>query len=372
MIFVLSSQNKSIKLNAFKIPKYSKGKQYIISILLVISVSITCFVFSDVIGNKVVALLLLVIVSLLAMLFDIMPVLIAALLSALIWNFFFIPPLYTFHINNAEDVLMFFMYLAIALVNASLSYQIRQTEKKARDKEEKDNTIKLYNTLINCLSHELRTPISTIMGSVETLMEHYKTLPPETQHEILGEINTATVRLNRQVENLLNMNRLETGMLKLHLNWCDVTDLIYSVIQKIPEEYKTHKISVIYSEEAPLCKLDSGLMEQVIQNLLYNAILYTPINSEINIIFEIQQENCIIKVEDNGNGIPANELEQIFEKFYRIPHSRTGGTGLGLSIVKGFVNAHNGTIQVENLKKGCQFIISIPCELSYINQLKNE
>jgi two-component system sensor histidine kinase KdpD len=141
--------------------------------------------------------------------------------------------LFTFHIKNAEDILMFFVYLAIALVNAVLTFKIRKEEEKARDKEEKLKSIKLYNTLINCLSHELRTPISTIMGAVDTLMEEQDTLPKPVQNELLAEINTAGLRLNRQVENLLNMNRLESGFLKLNLIWSDVNELIFSVIQKI-------------------------------------------------------------------------------------------------------------------------------------------
>ncbi|NTW32317.1 MAG: DUF4118 domain-containing protein, partial [Bacteroidetes bacterium] len=121
--------------------------------MLIVAVSIACFFTADFIGYKVVALLLLVVVSLLAMVFDILPVLLAALLSALIWNFFFIPPLFTFHIADTEDALMFLMYFVIALVNAVLTFKIREAEKKARDKEEKENTIKLYNTLLNSLSH---------------------------------------------------------------------------------------------------------------------------------------------------------------------------------------------------------------------------
>ncbi len=104
-------------------------------------------------------------VSFIAMSFEILPVLVAAVLSAVIWNFFFIPPVYTFHINNAEDVSLFSFYFFIALVNTVLTFNIREAEKKARDKEEKENTIKLYNTLLNSLSHELRTPVSIIIAS---------------------------------------------------------------------------------------------------------------------------------------------------------------------------------------------------------------
>lgn len=352
--------------------KYSLLNQYLISIALVLLTSIACYFCSQFIGYKTVALLLLVTVSIVAMLFDILPVLIAAFLSALIWNFFFIPPIFTFHIENAEDLLMFLLYFFIALVNAVLTLKIRKEEKKARDKEEKENIIKLYNTLLNSLSHELRTPISTIIGAVDTLKENKEKISSNNQNELLNQIDIASIRLNRQVENLLNMSRLETGMLKLNLDWCDTNELINSVIQKLSIPY-TQTIGFEPNENLPLFKFDRGLIEQVLQNLLHNAINYTPENTTIKIIAKQQSNNCVIIVSDNGIGIPENEISYLFDKFYRLPQTKTGGSGLGLSIVKGFIEAHNGMVKAENNKNGgVNFIIAFPSEASYLNNLKNE
>ena len=151
---------------------------------------------------KTVALVLLMTVSVIAILFEIFPVLLAAVLSAVIWNYFFIPPLFTFDIGNTEDLLMFLLYFVIALVNAVLTIKIREAEKKARDKEEKEKELKLYNTLLNSLSHELRTPIATILGSVDMLKESRDKLSVDNQNELLNEIGIAGNRLNRQVENI--------------------------------------------------------------------------------------------------------------------------------------------------------------------------
>ena len=150
--------------------------QYLLCVLPVLVVSLICFSFKNLIGYQIVALILLMTVSVVAMLFEILPVLVAAVLSAVIWNFFFIPPLYTFDIGNAEDVLMFLLYFLIALVNAALTFKIREAEKKARDKEEKEKELQLYNTLLNSLSHELRTPIASILGSVDMLKENLQEL----------------------------------------------------------------------------------------------------------------------------------------------------------------------------------------------------
>lgn len=310
--------------------------------------------------------------SVIAMLFDILPVLAAAVLSAVIWNFFFIPPVYTFHIDKAEDLLMFLLYFLIALVNAVLTFKIREAEGKARDKEEKVNTIKLYNTLLNSLSHELRTPIATIVGAVDTLQEGQDKLSPAMKSELLNEIDRASIRLNRQVENLLNMSRLESGMLKLNIDWCDINELVHSVIQKISET-SSRKIDFSANDDLPLFKLDRGLMEQVLQNLVHNAIQYTPENAVITIEALYRPGICVLIVSDRGNGFPEREIKFVFDKFYRLPNTKVGGSGLGLSIVKGFVEAHQGTIVLSNSREGgAVFTLEIPTETSFINNLKNE
>jgi two-component system sensor histidine kinase KdpD len=312
-------------------------------------------------------------VSVTAMLFDIIPVLATAFLSGLILNYFFIKPLFTFHITNTEDILLFFMYLIIALVSAVLTYKIREAENKARDKEEKEKTIQLYDTLLNSLSHELRTPIATIIGAIDTLKENKNKLSENNQTVLLEEIDKASIRLNRQVENLLNMSRLETGTLKTKQDWCDLNELIYSLIEKIAVVKNEHTIDFVPDEKLPLFKLDTGLIEEIIQNLVLNAIQYTPKKSVIKITAAHQSENCIISISDTGNGFPESQIQFVFDKFYRLPNTKTGGSGLGLSIVKGFVEAHNGSISLKNnTNSGACFTITIPTEATYLNYLKNE
>lgn len=345
----------------------------LVCLLTVFAVTLGCFFFSELIHYRVVSLILLVTLSILAMLFDIIPVLSAALISAVVWNFFFIPPLFTFHIGDAEDIMMFFLYFIIAMVNAVLTFKIRRAEKIARDREEKERVIKLYNTLLNSLSHELRTPISTILGAVDTLKESRERLTDTDKKELLEEIDIAGTRLNVQVGNLLNMSRLETGLLKLNLEWADINELIFLSLKKIAIPHPDKRVNYLTKEELPLCKVDSGMLEQVILNLVNNAILYSPEDSEINIMAAVTDEILEIKVRDNGPGIAEEFLPEIFEKFYRVPNSIAGGTGLGLSIVKGFIDAHKGTVTVANvLPSGLEFVIKIPVETSYINSLKNE
>lgn len=337
--------------------------QYLISIGLITVIGLTSYLVIEPAGYKVVALILLLAVSVLAMLFDILPVLTTAVLSAIAWNFFFIPPVFTFHIGNTEDSLMFLMYFVVALINAALTFKIRDSEEKARNKEERENSIKLYNTLLNSLSHELRTPIATIIGAVDTIKENRDRLSEKNIEELITEIEIAGLRLNRQVENLLNMSRLESGFLKLRLDWCDINELIYTVIKNNQPDKKERNILFYANDNLSLFRIDRDLMEQAIQNVLHNALQYTPANATITIRAEKKKASCIITIEDNGQGIPEEKMQFIFDKFYRLPQTLTGGTGLGLSIAKGFIEAHQGKINVKNCKTGgAKFTIEIPAE----------
>ena len=204
------------------------------------------------------------------------------------------------------------------------------------------------------------------------LKESKDKLSVENQIELLNEIAIAGNRLNRQVENILNMSRLESGMSKPKADWTDMNELIYSVMQNLLPTYK-HKLIFNNNDNLPLFKLDSALTEQIIYNLLHNAILYTPASTNIEIDVTHQSGKCVISISDNGNGFPEKEMALVFDKFYRLPNTKTGGSGLGLSIVKGFTEAQNGTIKLENNEQGgATFTIEIPAETTYLNNLKNE
>lgn len=360
-------------MNILKTRKYSLNYQFIISISLVILTSLFCFFVAHWIGYRVVAFILMLLVSILAILFEILPVLVAALLSALIWNFFFIPPIFTFHIGEPEDTLMFLMYFVIALINAVLTHKIRENERIEQQKNEREKSIQLYNTLLNSLSHELRTPISTIVGAIDTLNSSESKLSKETQSILHDEIETASLRLNRQVENLLSMSRLEAGMLKPKLDWCDVNELIFNIINNIQTEAIHHRIQFEPQDEMPLCKTDHGFLEQIIGNLVFNAIHHTPENSLIKLNAKCQDGFCHIEISDNGLGFPTHELTLVFDKFYRLNPGKTGGIGLGLSIVKGFTEALNGKINLENGKNGgAKFTVVLPVETSSYKDLEHE
>jgi len=351
----------------------SKFEQHFYSVAIILLVSAVCYAFFPNTGYHSVALILLATVSIIAMFFEITPVITAAIVSALIWDYFFIPPRFTFQIGKGEDILMFLMYFVIALLNTVLTIKKRQFEKKALEKEGEENLVKLYNTLLNSLSNGLRTPIAAIKVATDNLQSNTQTLDEQHKTELVSEISVASLRLNRHVENLLNTSRLESGTLKLNGDFCDINRLFYTVISQFRESECHHKIETILPESLPFFKIDFGLMEQVLLNLVHNAVNFSPDESTITLSAEYVGDKLIIRVEDEGKGFPKDQIEKAFDRFYRLNNPGKGGTGLGLSIVKGFVEAHQGKVFLENIRGGgARFTIVIPAITSYINTLVDE
>ncbi len=227
---------------------------------------------------------------------------------------------------------------------------------------------RLYKTLFNSISHEFRTPIATIMGLSENLNSS-QSASRNSQSEI-KEIHLAAERLNRLVANLLDMTRIESGMIQPRLDWCDIRDVINHALKNLDREIGEHKISVDISESVPLMKLDFGLIEQVLTNLIHNAYLHTPPGTEVVVRAFVEEGNtCVISVADNGPGLPREDINRIFEKFYRAQNGKSGGTGLGLTIAKGFVEAHHGTIVARNRTTGgAEFLVKLPISESFEEQ----
>ena len=497
------------------LPSFTSSiNQYLAATLSIVFTAAVCFIIKEFIGYQVVSFALLFIVSILAFFFGTGPILLAATLSSLIWDFFFIPPPYTLHVERPEDMLMLAMFFIIALLNGVLTSRVRRQEQKIRVREERTHALyqlakelssatgiddvlnltekdirkyfglesavvlkdesgqlekvirhetslsfsenemsiaewtfrhsakagkfsdtlpsgnytfyplkgnndnvgviavkhlkvftqgeeqfwegflpqisgkiereflrdaarnayilnesdKLYKTLFNSISHELRIPVSTIMGASDALLA--KDYELETRSELYREINIASIRLNRLIENLLNMSRLDSGRISPHLDWCDLHDLINKVTQTLSVELKAFTVHCVLSDDMPLVKLDFGLMEQVLHNLMLNATQHAPEGSNIRVKFFYDNGFLMIQVMDRGPGFSQNDLSMVFNKFYRGESAVAGGTGLGLSIVKGFVEAHNGTIAAENRQNGgARFTIKIPTEISDIFNL---
>ena len=340
-----------------------RGGQYIYSFVIIIAVAAICFGLSGFMGYRVVAFILLLTVSLLALIFDILPVLMAATLSAFIWDFFFIPPRYTIHVDTTEDLFLLIMYFIIALINGVLTYKIRHIEKALQLKEERANSVKLYNTILNSLSHELRTPIAAIIAATDNLQTNDR-ISDAVKNDLIDEISRASLRLNQQVENLLNISRLESGHIRPKNDWCDIVELVYDVVKRVEENNPSRKIQISINPDLPLCYIDKGMVDQVIYNLLNNAAIHTSNDCKIEISVANHADLLHINIEDSGKGFNNAESRDVFEKFSRVKSDPDKtNSGLGLSIVKGFTEAMGGSVELlQSRSPGAKFSITLPAK----------
>lgn len=220
---------------------------------------------------------------------------------------------------------------------------------------------RLYMTLLNSISHELRTPIAAIAGAASSLLDPQTGANEDARLELTNNIRLATSRLNRLVENLLDISRLESGRLRLKRDWCDVSEIISVAVRRLEQCFEGHPLTIGVASQLPLVQVDFVLVEQALVNLLENACAYTPDGTPITITARPYEQWIEIAVADKGSGIPEAEIARIFDKFYRVPGTATGGTGLGLSISRGLVEAHGGTLSAENQPAGgARFVLRLP------------
>ncbi|HLH53147.1 MAG TPA: sensor histidine kinase KdpD [Verrucomicrobiae bacterium] len=236
--------------------------------------------------------------------------------------------------------------------------RLRDAEQRAKMVEESE---RLSKTLLNSISHEIRTPIAAINTAASALSAARNSPAATPPWKMIDEIQEATRRLNILVGNLLNMTRLETGHVKPKLDWCDVADLVQVTVKDIEKDLARHPVSAEIEPGLPLVRMDFVLMQQVLTNLLFNAAVHTPPGTSVKLEAHANNNALELVVSDNGPGLPTEALPYIFDKFYRAPSAPAGGTGLGLAIVKGFVEAQGGNVKAENQPTGgAKFTILLP------------
>lgn len=235
---------------------------------------------------------------------------------------------------------------ALAIERAQLAEQARQAH-LLRETE------KLQAALFDSLSHDLRTPLASITGSLSSMLDVETHLDSETRRDLLRTAYEEADRLNRLVGNLLDMTRVQAGALRLAPQPCDLQDLVGVALQQFNLALRQRPVKIELSPNLPLVPLDFVLMTQVLVNLLDNALKYSPPESSLEIKVESDEREIKLHIADNGPGIPPADLPHVFDKFYRGQHlGRIRGAGLGLAISKGIVEAHNGQIRLDNRPSG--------------------
>jgi two-component system sensor histidine kinase KdpD len=482
----------------------SNFQQYLFALGAVAATGFLNLGLMNIAGPRVPGFLFLLAVVLLALKLDRGPVLLAGAVSALAWDYFFLPPRFTFYITTVEDAILFALYFVIASVLGQLVSRIRTQERAERRREERATALyemsrdlaeansrdevvwqlvaqvsrvfnapvavalpagnmlsvhpdssfalsekelsvadwafrqrkaagrftdnlpgaealhlplatdrkvfgilavslpgkrltlaqrdlletfarqaalvldrvelrsaaehsrllaeseKFSRTLLNSISHELRTPLAA-STSAASVLAATDSLTLEQRRGLIGEIQEANARLNRIVGNLLDVARLESGQVRPRLDWHDARDLVQTTLRELQRELATHPVKQEMPATPLLVRLDFSLMQHALGNLLLNAATHTPAGTLIEVQAQLADEALILSVADHGLGIPPEWLPRIFEKFFRAPTAPTGGSGLGLTIVKGFVEAHGGTIAVVNRPGGgARFTIRLP------------
>src|SRR3954454_14190669 len=341
---------------------FASLKQYITAVVGVSALTVACWLLTPLTGYAAISLIFLLGVLLAGMVLSRGPVLLVAALSALSWNFLFIPPLFTLHIAKLEDALTFATYFIVAITVGSLTAQLKAREHLAAQVQLAQESERLRKTLLDCVSHELKTPLAAI-GAASQELSHWasKIQDPEILRELASEIRDGSRRLNRVVDNLLDMNRLESGVIRPKREWCDVRELLQSAIDIERESINGRDIGLDVPEKIPLAFVDHTLVEQAVAKLVANAGSHTPRTLPIEIDAEYTNDHLLISVSDRGPGIPIEATERLFEKFYHGDDRKTGGLGLGLSIARGLVEAHNGKLTAGNrVGGGARFTITLP------------
>nr|WP_303705275.1 sensor histidine kinase KdpD [Brevundimonas naejangsanensis] len=247
---------------------------------------------------------------------------------------------------------------AVAVERADLAGQAVETETLRR-------TDRFRGALMNSVSHDLRTPLSTVLGASTTLIDLGDKLKPEVRADLLLSIREEAERLSRYVGDLLDMTRLEGGGLNIRADWVDVRDVLNAAGKRVARRLGARKMTRDFPAQLSLVMVDQGLLEQALVNILENAIVYSPDGSTVELAAYEDRGSVVISIEDEGKGIPTAELERVFDKFRRMeePSDRTKGAGLGLAIAKGFVEAMNGRIAAASPimdGKGTRILISLP------------
>src|SRR6478672_5491844 len=311
-------------------------KEYATAVAGVVALTIACWLLTPLTGYAAISLIYLLGVLLAGMVLNRGPVLLVAALSAVAWNFLFIPPLFTLHIAKLEDALTFATYFIIAISVGGLTAQLKAREHLAAQGQLAKDSERLRKTLLDCVSHELKTPLAAMTAASQEIMRLTPNAHnPETLRQLAAEIRDGSNRLNRVVNNLLDMNRLESGIVRPTLEWCDVRELLQSAIEIERDSTHGRDVRLDVPENLPLVLLDHTLIEQAVAKLIANAGSHTPSRLPIEIDAEYTNERLLIFVSDRGPGLSEESAERMFEKFYRGDERKAGGLGLGLSIARG-------------------------------------
>jgi K+-sensing histidine kinase KdpD len=349
------------------------------------------------INSTTAALAFLLIILFTATRWGSFPALFTSLLAMFCFNFFYLPPFGTLSIANPDNWVALVAFLVTAITAGQLSARVKQRAEEAesgkreierlyaelRDAFERAShaealrqSEKLKTALLDAVTHDLRTPLASIKASITTLLDEIKsrgderpTLDAESRVEMMEVIDEETDRLNRFIDGLIELARIEAGDLQLRRSWGAVDEIISAALTRALPLTKDREVEVEIESELPVARVDERAVSEVIYTLIENASKYSPPETPIVITAKrAGSSNLIMSVEDSGSGIDPQLRERVFDKFFRairdgdISTHQPSGNGMGLAIAKGIVEAHNGRIWIESGKdnRGTRVLFTLP------------
>jgi two-component system, OmpR family, sensor histidine kinase KdpD len=289
------------------------------------------------------------------------PAITAVVAAVLGHDLLFVDPRGTFSVARADEALSLVLFLFVALVTGQLADGARRGAETAREAAVVRRSDELKTALLRAVTHNLRTPLASIKASVSGLRQPEATFAEEDRAELLAEIEEEADRLDRLVTNLLDASRLEAGGLTVSRQSQDLAELLDAVVYRVQSRVPGRQVAIEVDDDLPPVQCDYAQIDQVVTNLVENAIIHTPPGTQV--VARATRDNSSVRVEivDAGPGIAVVDRERLFRPFER-GRTRAPGTGLGLTIAQGFVEAHGGKLWLEDrgAETGSRFVFTLP------------
>jgi len=374
-----------------------KWAGYLIAVVSVGALMLVLKIVGAHVNAATVSLALLLNVLFIATRWGSLPALAASIVAMLGFNFFFLPPFGTFTIAATDNWIALLAFLVTAVTAGQLSArakrraeeaeagrreierlyaELRDAFQRASHAEALRQSEKLKSALLDAVTHDLRTPLTSIKASITTLLDEVRgrieppvTLDSESRVEMMEVIDEESDRLNRFISGLIELARIEAGELHLRRSWGAVDEIISAALLRAESITRNHRVELEVEKELPGVRVDERAVSEVVYTLIENAAKYSPKGSTIRISARRAGDEVIeMGVEDEGPGIPTDLRERVFDKFFRatrdgdVRSRQPTGTGMGLAIAKGLVEAHEGHIWIESGRngKGTRVLFTLP------------
>lgn len=398
---------REIDVYARRWPSYNAGMKtfewgragYTVAVLGTLAATCVLKLFGDHVNSTTVALGLLLVVLFVATAWGARPAVLASVLGVLCFNFFYLPPVGRWTIDDPDNWVALFAFLVTAVTAGQLSsrskrraeeadagrLEIERLYRELQDAFERasqakalEQSEKLKSALLDAVTHDLRTPLTSIKASVTTLLEETRpderveevsSLDAEGRREMLEVIDEETDRLNRFVEGLVEMARIEAGEMRLRQRWGSIEEIVSAALERAAPLTRGHEVQVEMDEGLPAVRVDARALAEVLYTLLDNAAKYSRAGTRIGVFAESAGDDSVrLCVEDEGPGVAPELRERVFDKFFRAMRDGDAGapnptgTGLGLAIAKGIVEAHGGRIHIEDTRggRGARVVVTLP------------